>query len=319
MGGKAFSAGVAPLLTPLMPPALYRSIRDHLLVEVAGFFGKVASPIEAPEKASFGDIDLIVTEPKTTPFSIEPLARALNAKRTISSKPLYNLAIPYPDLEDNFVQLDVHLCEPEDFGWEVFHQSHGDLWNLLGTSIRPFGLTANDTGLHLRIPEIEEFDRKKSLVFLTADPDTALDFLLLDGETYWQFFDTLTAMFEFACSTRFFRPEAYVRDGLKANDRKRMAQRDVYRRFVEDFVPSGTTAGHDEEDTKGLTRKGVFEEALEKFGKRSELEAKVIAWREERKELAHKQATRQWRKRKALADEAYADAWINSLKQDIIE
>ncbi|KAL8972758.1 MAG: hypothetical protein Q9183_000373 [Haloplaca sp. 2 TL-2023] len=297
-----------------MPLAVYCSVRDSLLVQVSAFFQKAASPVEAPEKTSFGDIDLIVTGPRSWPFSVESLAMALHAKKTRLSTATWNFAIPYPDLEDRFIQVDVHVCNPEDFEWEVFHQSHGDLWNLLGSSIRPFGLTANNKGLHLRIPEIEEVDRKRSQVFLTADPDTVLDLLRLDKRKYSQAFHTVADMFEYACSNRFFRPEAYIKNDLKSNDRKRMVQRDLYRQFVEDFVPMRVTESPEEDRAPALTRQGMLEEALDMFEKRSEFETKLMVWREEREQLAHKSRARQWRKRKALADEAYADAWIKSIK-----
>ncbi|KAL8873077.1 MAG: hypothetical protein Q9174_001398 [Haloplaca sp. 1 TL-2023] len=297
-----------------MPLGVYSFVRDSLLVRVSAFFQKVASPVEAPEKTSFGDIDLIVAGPKSMLFSIENLATALDAKQTIRSKPSYYFAIPYPELEDRFIQLDIHVCNPADFEWEVFHQSHGDFWNILGSSIRPFGLTANDKGLHLRIPEVEELDRKKSQVFLTADPGTVLDLLHLDKSKYSQGFHTVAEMFDYARSNRFFRPEAYVRHGLKSNDRKRMKQRDLYRQFVEDFVPQRLIETSEEDSGPALTRQGLLEEVLDRFEKRSEFETRLMVWREERKELAHKSETRQWRKRRALADEAYADAWITSLK-----
>ncbi|KAL8691034.1 MAG: hypothetical protein Q9218_003656 [Villophora microphyllina] len=297
-----------------MPPDVYRAVRDRCLAQVASLFQRVASPIEAPEKTTFGDIDILACEPKALPLRIEALATALNAKRTIPSKPTSCFAVPYPALEGSYVQVDVHVCESKDFDWEIFHQSHGDLWNLLGSSIRPFGLTANDTGLHIRIPEIEEHDRKKSQIILTADPHTVFDFLHLDTGFFSRPFDTVDSMFEFVSRSRFFQPEAYIRHDLKANDRKRLAQRDLYRRFVDDFVPSTKPKARPSDGETGLSRQGVLEESLERFGKRAEYEARVQAWRTERMELAHKKATREWRKRKAMADEAYADAWIDWLK-----
>ncbi|KAI4257759.1 MAG: hypothetical protein LQ352_001534 [Teloschistes flavicans] len=296
-----------------MPPGVYRAVREQCLGQVAGFFHKAASPIEAPEKTTFGDIDLIVSEAKTTPFPVDSIARALNAERTIHSNPISCFAVPYPEREGNYVQVDVYVCDPKYFDWEIFHQSHGDLWNLLGSSIRPFGLTANNTGLHVRIAEIESLDRKKSLISLTADPHAVLDFLHLDRAVLSRSFDTVESMFEFACSNRFFRPDAYIRHDLKANDRKRLAQRDLYRRFVDDYVLCRTARAQQIDDVEQLTRREVLDEALERFQKRPEYGARLQAWREEREELAHKQASRDWRKRKVAADEAYADAWIKTL------
>ncbi|KAL8726486.1 MAG: hypothetical protein Q9166_006681 [cf. Caloplaca sp. 2 TL-2023] len=149
-----------------MPPALYHSLLDQFRVHLANFFERVAGPIEAPEKTSFGDIDLLVAEPKTTPLDIQEVGKALDVKRILSFPPLYPLAVPYPGLDGSFVQLDLHVCAAENFHWEVFQKSHGDLWNLFGSSIRLWGLTANDTGLHLRIPEIESENRKKAMELL---------------------------------------------------------------------------------------------------------------------------------------------------------
>lgn len=312
MGGKAFASGPEALQTPRMPPAVYRSLLNRFLTQLATFFEKVAAPIEAPMKLSFGDIDLIATQPKDAESSIQQISTALNAKRTISAAPIHSFAVPYPQLYGSYVQLDIQVCEADKFDWEVFHKSHGDLWNLLGSSIRPFGLTANEKGLHLRIPEIEERDRRRSLVFLTADPDTVLDFLALDRNAYAQPFVTVHAMYEYACSTRFFRPTSYARDELRANDRKRMAQRELYRRFVEDFVPHNKAALQAIGDVERTSREQVLEESLERFGKRDELEVRVKAWRREREELAHKSETRDWRKMKAEEDKVYADAWIDA-------
>lgn len=312
MGGKAFTSGNEPLSTPRMPPATYHSLLSQFLSQLVSLFNQVAAPIEAPEKASFGDIDIIVSEPKNLPFSPNQIATALNAKRTISSNPIHSFAVPYPDSEGHFVQLDIQLCKSKDFDWEVFHKSHGDLWNILGSSIRPFGLTANDRGLHLRIPEIEASDRKKALIFLTADPNTVLDFLNLNRKSYWQGFKTIDDMFEFACSSRFFRAAAYVRDGLKANDRKRLAQRDLYRRFVDEFLPTRNTANKDSDDLS-LTREMVSDEALTKFEKADEFEGRRRVWRTEKEELSHKQGTREWRKAEAMEVDAYANAWIDAL------
>ena len=53
---------------------------------------------------------------------------------------------------------------------------------MLGTTIRPFGLTANAKGLHVRIEEIELLDRKRSTIYLTKDPREVCQLLGLDGE-----------------------------------------------------------------------------------------------------------------------------------------
>ena len=79
--------------------------------------------------------------------------------------------------------MDLRVCpDLASWKWQLFHHAFGDLWNLLGTTIRRFGLTANEKGLQVRIEEIEHLDRKKSMIFLTKDPREVLQLLGLDAE-----------------------------------------------------------------------------------------------------------------------------------------
>lgn len=213
----------------------------------------------------------------------------------------------------------------EDWKWALFHHAYGDLWNLLGTMIRPWGLTVNDKGLHLRIEEIEGMDRKKSLVFLSREPGVVCEFLGMERERLGiddegfitggdgeegRGFGSMQEMYEMVVGLRFFRREAYVKDTLKANDRKRMFQRDGYSRFVDEWLVryKGLEGGKE-----GLTREGVKEDCFARFGVRGEYERRVEEWRLEREALKVKREGREERKRKALEEEAYADAWIEIL------
>lgn len=312
MGGKIFAHLKPPLSTPRMPPALYTSLRSQYLSLLSALYTQVGTPIEAPEKPSYGDIDILVADPISPPPSTS-LSTALGAKASLTApaSPATSYAVPHPELPNAYVQLDVHVCEPSTFAWELFHHSHGDLWNILGSTIRIFGLTANNVGLQLRIPEIDTLDRRQSLLHLTSDADAVLDFLRLDRRGRWRAFASVEELFAYAASTRFFRKEAYVRDTLKANDRKRMAQRELYRRFVEEWVP--TFKGDGGEGAEGLTRKGVLEEALGVFGKRGEYEERLRKWRAERGGLSIKQQANGARRANAVADVEYADAWIREL------
>ena len=53
----------------------------------------------------------------------------LGAERTItvSGSPITSYALPYPNLPNNYVQLDLHLSPPETFQYRLFHYGHGDL------------------------------------------------------------------------------------------------------------------------------------------------------------------------------------------------
>ena len=319
MGGKAFTSGPAPLFTPRLPPELYYSLRDHYVSLLSTYYTQAATPIEAPCKTSYGDIDVLVSQPKCMSVNTTTLVKALDAVKCSSNpgSPTASFAVPYPGLQDTYVQLDVHVCPPGLFEWELFHQSHGDLWNLLGTTIRPVGLTANDVGLHVRIPEIEEVNRKRGMLLLTSEPDQVLDFLGLDRDKYQKPFESVEALYQFVLGCRWFSSETYVRAELKANDRKRMAQRELYRRFVEKWLPQNRQfVEMGGERIQGATREDIQELALTVFGKRDQFEQRIQEWRRERSELLEKQESRLRRKADAAKREEYAEAWMNWLERD---
>ena len=312
MGGKAFSHGNPPLSTPRMPPKIYNILLNKYLSLLSTFYDQVASPIDVPEKESHGDIDILACGPKST-VSYPVIVAALNAKATVKNGKTRSFAVPYPGSTEDYVQLDLHVCEQSKYQWELFTNSHGDLWNLIGTSIRPFGLTANDVAFYLRIKEIEEVDKKKSLVYLTSDPDVVLNFLGLDSKKYWQPFSTVEDLYIYVTSTRFFRRDSYIREDLKANDRKRLVQRPLFRQFVAEWLPQRPHLGIVEKDFR-VMREEVFEEVLTVFGKKEEYTTILEKWRKGRRDLRIKQEGNNLRRAGMIEEIEYADAWIETSK-----
>ena len=153
------------------------------------------------------------------------------------------------------------------------------------------------------------------MLFLTAEPDEVLEFLGLDRERYWRVFESREAMAEYVAGMRFFDKRVYGRRDLKANDRKRLAQREVYRWFVEEWLPGweevgGCCIGKDE----WVEREEVLEEGLSRWGKRDEYERVLAEWQHERSELLGKQEVNERRRRGVKDEVAYADAWIGISK-----
>ncbi|KAI9740450.1 MAG: hypothetical protein M1834_005030 [Cirrosporium novae-zelandiae] len=336
MGGSAFS----DLNIPRIPSELYFQLKNRYLQVVREFYKDADSPIEAPEKQDHGDIDLIVAKPNCQ-IPILKIAQLLDASRIMGQgQPTKNLAIPCPELGINkHVQLDIHECKPGAFTWEVFHLSHGDLWSILGPSIRAYGFVVTDTGLHVCINEIEPHNKKLSRVFLTNDPEAVLEFLGLDMEQYRDLWDgqkpfpTIDAMFKFAVENRFFRSNHFIRENLRPHDRKRLKQREIYRRFIEEWLPnhymtgdekwpptqtieSHSSSGQEKHDVEipkiapttilpstsdFQTRQGIIDEALERFGKRNEYDMKLTDWRRALQELEEKRKLKAIRRADAEA------------------
>ncbi|CZT41928.1 uncharacterized protein RSE6_01745 [Rhynchosporium secalis] len=341
MGGSAFS----DLFTPRMPPHIYNLILSQTTIKLRQHFTHVSSPIEAPEKADFGDIDIVCHGPLTTSYNplvtprkmvTETLAEVLEAKLCVVGQPTQamNFAIPWPlehvsatsPLGENstpvhgekFIQLDIHIfLALKEFNWELFHSAHGDLWNILGSTIRRFGLTVNNLGLFLRIPEIEMLDRKKSMIFLTDEPNAILEFLGLDAETWWKPFSSRDAMFEYAAGCRMFWVREVVEDGeaerdvvgeipvllkekrkgnenviagheggeagkkkLKHNDRQRMAKRPIFLAWIEEFIPKCRQQGRFLE--MKASREQIRDEAFQQFNVKEAYETRLQEWKLER-------------------------------------
>ncbi|MCJ1382033.1 hypothetical protein MMC17_005145 [Xylographa soralifera] len=312
MGGKAFAHPPHSLSTPRIPHTIYVLLRDKYICVLSRFYQNVASPIEAPEKASYGDIDILVSEPHPT-TTIQSLSQALDAKTSISTSgsPSTSFAISFPDYSDKYIQLDIHVCPKSTFTWELFTASHGDLWNLLGTSLRGFGLTANNVGLNLRIAEIEHLDRRRSMLFLTSDSTSVLDLMGLDVQKYWRQFANVNELYEYVISTRFFRKDSYVREGLKSNDRKRMGKRPLYQQFVDDWLPQRVGV-EEQSEVVELTRESVLVEVLDRYGKKEEYKETLRTWRKGRADLQARQQNKEQRRAEAIAEAEYADAWIEA-------
>ncbi|KAK4165825.1 hypothetical protein QBC43DRAFT_315273 [Cladorrhinum sp. PSN259] len=333
MGGSAFSYLANPPYTPRMPPAVYKQVKAAYHAALRELFVHVTTPIEGPAKKDHGDIDILVAGerrlffPKTAGDSIpkspsdllNEVKLLLNAEFCKITGSSANLAIRRPscpsdqdngneDEKEKFIQVDVRICKDVDqLCWGLFKHAHGDIWNLLGSTIRPFGLTVDEDALWIRIPEIENDDRKRAKVELTRDPVEIMHFLGMKVEGFWtEPFDSVEALFDYVTTCRLFwvskegsTQEAGENAGsiggeegkkkLKSNDRKRMAYRAVFRRWIDEFIPKLRAEGrfgrpHGTSSKIKELRAMVRDEAFATFFVGPEYNARVKAWRLQRNE-----------------------------------
>ncbi|KAF2467916.1 uncharacterized protein BDR25DRAFT_266373 [Lindgomyces ingoldianus] len=273
MGGQAFATSGpngTPLGVPRMPSDVYRKVASDIQSRLKGIFRSVVVPREAPGKPNHGDVDILVEGAlcKWTPTSI---GQEIGALHRITHGGTHSYAIPYPDLPGSFVQIDVEICPGNDtpdgaelFEWTKFMKNDSDLMQIIGVSHRSLGITSNDRGLHVRVKEIEPHNKKKSQIFLTRNPEEAMAFLGLDISKYWTGFATEDELFEWVSRGRFFSHTFLDERTEKANDRQRIRKRGMYRRFMEEYMPTLRETGTLDEP---WTRQGVLEEALTSFNK----------------------------------------------------
>lgn len=279
MGGLVFSnpgpTGEPALKTPRLSPKIYVQLRDKYVEELKRYFSSAIALAEVPGKVDFGDVDIIVEQPKTS-FTADQLAKWLGAARYRVNGPLSSFAVPLPDTDDLFAQIDVETC-PEGFiQWEIFHNSFGDLWQILGSIIRDNGLTASDKGLHVRIPELEQVSRKGSRMFLTKDPTETMQLLGLDINKYKAGFANLEDIYSWCAACKFFHPGRFQDRLISADERRRRSTRKMYRDFAENWVPQHPEIGL---ERRSWTREETLAEALQTFGKNNEYAAIMKAQR----------------------------------------
>ncbi|KAK3695208.1 hypothetical protein B0T22DRAFT_97720 [Podospora appendiculata] len=217
------------------------------------------------------------------------------------------------DPRPRHIQVDVRICNDlDDLCWALFKHAHGDIWNLLGSTIRPYGLTVDEQGLWLRIPEIEKLDRKRAKVLLTSDPVATIHFLGMQVEGFWtEPFESVDALFDYVTTCRLFwlqpaseeSPDVEANDAeannagslggeegrkkLKSNDRRRMNYRAVYRRWINEFIPQLRAQGrfasrYQQTTTMQELRDMVRDEAFARFFVETEYRARLRAWRVQR-------------------------------------
>ena len=285
MGGLAFAnvptESGEPVKTPRMSPEIYKalSVQYQRLLETV--FERVVVPREAPAKKDYGDIDYLVDgiKPPTTKDELcKVIHRVLGADLHVCNGGSSSYAVPHPEIPGAHVQVDVERSvgegTPESaelFEWTRFMKGDSDLTQILGVSHRDLGLTCNDQGLHVRVEGIEDYNRKKALIFLTRDPNTFMEFYGLDVAKYWAGFTDENDLFDWASSGRFFSSAAFAGRVEKHNDRARRAKRPMYQRFVEEYVPAHAEKGA----ANTWTRQEVLQDALTSFNKQAEFDAMI--------------------------------------------
>lgn len=151
MGGKAFSQILPNGSFPRMSPHTYQILKARVTSQLLRLFEQVETPVEAPEKADYGDLDVLVCRPlgDITP---EHVKQAIGAMFVVpmEGNRTSNYALP-SERAGEFYQVDVHVCNDEG-EWEriMFFNGYGDLGMILGLLARSCGLSLSTKGLKVR-------------------------------------------------------------------------------------------------------------------------------------------------------------------------
>lgn len=285
MGGKAFASLPNPPNIVRLPPATYQALCKRFKPILRKIFTQVFIPPEAPGKLDHGDVDvLIVNKVKDGAVSgikegkginKEELSKILGARRCINGAGGWSFAVPVEDEQtdgkerndgrgEELFQLDINAVKAGNWEWECMVNSYGDLWRIVGGFVTKFGLTVNNSGLSLRVAEIEKKNRALSLIQLTSEPKRMMEFLDLavKGFGAGEGFESLEEMFQWVTRSKYFRRSGYLKAG-----RVKEEVRPMYWSFVGEWLPAHPEVGV---TTAFVSREHALEIVLDEFGKREE-------------------------------------------------
>lgn len=299
MGGSVFKIGIVSLDTPRMPLDVYSFEKERCKKALRTLYESVACPIDGPEKLDFGDIDICVARPFSNKGDPQrAIKSALGAELVRSNGSITHYAVPWPshlvpDTDpagaQRYIQVDVTICSTlEEMQWILFKHAHGDLWSILGSIIRPYGLTIDETCLSVRIPEIEPHNRKLARVALTKEPSQVLSFLGLPEGRVWEVpFHSREEMFRYLTQSPMFyvfpartrrsidESPGLEQPALNSKDRKRLNTRPAYREWAEEFLPRCSREGTFSE--KRTSREEVLQQAFARFQVQDEYNRRLKA------------------------------------------
>ena len=177
MGGNAFSERLPTAVFPRMPPAFYNSLKARIVPRLEALYHLVAVPPEAPGKLDYGDLDIVVCQPKNIKEGIPlsecvtfteieqalgsayslplPGDRTSNFAVSIQQDEVQHFVLDQKAVEEGkldmtrlYIQIDLHFSEDvESWRSRILFQSYGELGMILGMLARTIGLTWTVAGL----------------------------------------------------------------------------------------------------------------------------------------------------------------------------
>lgn len=261
MGGSAFNMDAHGLTTSRMDKKQYTALSNYLLPLLRLYFRNVSTPPEAPGKETFGDLDIMVSQPLDLhPHEaiLQICTRVLGdkCKKFIYNSPTTNIAVI---IDDIVAQLDIHVVPNEDlWGVDFWMHSWGDMGMIVSSTIKAWGLRLSASrGLWVEVPGFGP-------LILSFDIERIIQFLGLDWDRYARGFDTLEEIYEWIEHITINEERIGVKAGGKV-DRREHQKRSMWVAYWK----RGEDARYDPSDEE---KSQVFSQALRYFRKKEEYE-----------------------------------------------
>jgi hypothetical protein len=113
---------------------------------------------------------------------IKSVLETLHGRKGSLAERAMFFAVPVHANGDNFwIQVDVKVCEKEKlFEWERFTLQYASMSKILGSILKPLGVTIDPEGCWLRVEGLDAVNHDESMVWLTLEPSNMLKILGLD-------------------------------------------------------------------------------------------------------------------------------------------
>ncbi|KAF2689529.1 hypothetical protein K458DRAFT_292168 [Lentithecium fluviatile CBS 122367] len=176
-----------------------------------------------PSKADYGDIDFLVSgflsNPSAAvdwPAMVSAVSSAFDTthcRRGYLNTDVIFSAIPAGGENDFWVQIDIKILEKRDeqsFAWEKFQLNYASGSKMLGSLIKPLGMTIDPEGLHIRVEEMEQTNFPGSMVFVSKDPWDVLKIVGLDRRFLYEGFTGNEQIYQYFASSWVFQPAHFA-------------------------------------------------------------------------------------------------------------
>ncbi|KAJ4368999.1 hypothetical protein N0V83_006081 [Neocucurbitaria cava] len=207
-----------------------------------------------PGKVDYGDVDFLVSSPLHSPTSstidnfdwsgtvhtIKAAFETPHGRRGFLTPDCMYFAISAPNPQDDyFIQVDVKVCfNPELFAWVTFELNYASNSKMLGSMVKPLGLTIDPTGFHIRVEEMEETNFPGSMVWIANHAEDLLRILRLDRRILNAGFNTQEEIYEYFASFWLFNPAHFAARLADQKYSDRFEERSPHwTHFVKEWIP----------------------------------------------------------------------------------
>lgn len=242
-------------------PVEYNRIKTVVL-EIVKPHIKCEVVTEAPEKESYGDLDIIYLSNKDVDIK-ELLIELFNPPEIVSNGDVISFAF-------EAFQIDmIKALSEEEYESKKFYFGYGDLGCILGKMANFYKLKFGSQGFYIHIEKSidgKPLDITKDIgkdIILTTKPKEFCDFFGLDYLKRQTGFETENEMFDWVCSSKYFIKGIFQIENQE--DRRRMETRNVYQNFMK-YIWKDTI------DTTKPERIYLQKYALDYFNKQTEFD-----------------------------------------------